>query len=145
MSHYLIFLAIIPMSCFHLAKMFGPGRLWLWTGLSAGLVIAPVSQGLVEYTLIPVIGGMLGLVGAVFDIVHASVGYFLLAAMGVFEPGQVLTAPQFTLMHLVNGLIWTTYYGIVGFRMDLKFSRKPVRKYAAVPVAARVSHSQKYL
>jgi hypothetical protein len=131
MSHYLIFLAIIPIGCFQLSKMVAPSRLWLFTGLGAGLVIAPVSQGLVEYTLIPIIGGLIGIVGTAFNMIHGSVGYFILGAMGSFEPGVALNAPQLTLMNVVNAAIWTTYYGVVGHRMDLKHSRKLGRKHIA--------------
>lgn len=134
MCHYLIFLAIVPITAFQLSKMFAPGRLWLLTGLAAGLVVAPVSQGLVEYTLIPLIGGMLGLVGALFNFIHGSVGYLLMASWGIFGPNEVLDGFQITMMNLVNGAIWTTYYGVVGYRMDLKLSRSAEKK--CLPVNA---------
>ncbi|MEN8258410.1 MAG: hypothetical protein ABFS09_11170 [Thermodesulfobacteriota bacterium] len=144
MSHYLIFLAIIPIACFQLAKMYAPCRLWLLTGLSAGLVIAPVSQGLVEYTLIPVIGGCIGIIGTMFNLVHGSVGYFFLAALGTFESGTVLNASELALMNVINAVIWTTYYGVVGYRMDLRFSRKAESKYIAA-AGAKLKHSEEYL
>lgn len=106
--------------------------MWLFTGLAAGLVIAPVSQGLVEYTLIPVVGGLIGIVGAVFNMIHGSVGYFMLGAIGSFEPGMILSASQLTLMNVVNAAIWMSYYGFVGYRMDVKSARKVERKYVAV-------------
>ncbi|MBU0681883.1 MAG: hypothetical protein KKD73_10735 [Proteobacteria bacterium] len=145
MSHYLIFLAIIPISCFHLCKMYAPRRLWLLTGLAAGMVIAPVSQGLVDYALIPIIGNVLGLVGAAFNMIHGSVGYFFLGAIGTFEPGMVLTTSQLALMNMINAVIWTSYYGLVGLRMDRRFSKKVERKYAVVAVGAKLKHSEKYL
>ena len=144
MSHLLIFLAIIPIACFQLAKMYAPCRLWLLTGLAAGLVIAPVSQGLVEYTLIPVIGGYIGIIGTMFNLIHGSVGYFFLGAIGTFEPGMVLDASQLILMNAVNAVIWTTYYGVVGYRMDLKFSTKAEKKYIVV-AGAKFKHSEDYL
>lgn len=143
MSHYLIFLAIIPIACFQFAKMYAPCRLWLVTGLAAGLVVAPVSLGLVEYTLIPVIGNVIGVVGAIFNLIHVSVGYFVLATLGKVEPGTLLTASELILMNLVNGLIWTTYYGFVGARMDRQFSSKGARKYIAVG-GAKLKPSEEY-
>ncbi len=137
MSHYLIFLAIIPIMTFQFTKMFAPSRIWLLTGLAAGLVIAPLSQGLVEYTLLPVIGGVIGVVGAVFNMIHGSVGYFFLGALGIFEPGTVLTGAELALMNVVNAVIWTSYYGVVGHRMDVKNPMKAGRKYGAV-VAVKV-------
>lgn len=141
MSHYLIFLAIIPIASFQLAKLYAPCRLWLFTGLAAGLVIAPVSQGLVEYTLIPVLGGFIGILGAVFNLIHGSVGYFFLGAIGVLEPGTVLNTSQLVMMNVINALIWTIYYGVVGYRMDIKFSQKAESKYVGV---ANFKHSEEY-
>lgn len=145
MSHYLIFLAIIPISCFYLSKMYAPRRLWLVTGLAAGMVIAPVSQGLVDYAMIPIVGGVLGLVGAAFNMMHGSVGYFFLGAIGTFEPGMVLTISQLALMNMINAVIWTSYYGVVGYRMDRKLSQQVERKYAVVTVGAKLKHSDRYL
>ena len=142
MSHYLIFLAIIPIACFQLAKMYAPCRLWLATGIAAGLVIAPVSQGLVEYTLIPVIGNAIGIIGAMLNLIHGSVGYFVLGMLGKVEPGTLLSASEMTLMNMVNAAIWTTYYGVVGFRMDLKLSKKAER-YISV-TGAKLKHSEEY-
>ncbi len=144
MSHLLIFLAIIPIACFQLAKMYAPCRLWLLTGITAGLVIAPVSQGLVEYTLIPVIGGYIGIIGTMFNLIHGSVGYFFLGAMGTFEPGAVLNASQLIVMNAVNAVIWTIYYGVVGYRMDLKLSKNVESKYIVV-TGAKLKHSKDYL
>ncbi|PLX50753.1 MAG: hypothetical protein C0613_02920 [Desulfobulbaceae bacterium] len=143
MTHYLIFLALIPIASFQLCRMFAPGRLWLWTGLTVGAVIAPVSQGLVEYTMIPLIGGMLGLMGAIFNMIHGSVGYFLLAACDIFQPGAVLDGSQLTMMNLVNGAIWTIYYGLVGYRIDVKAARKTSAKYVVVG-AAKLKHGEEF-
>lgn len=132
MSQYLIFLAIIPIVTFQLTKMFAPNRLWVLTGIAAGLVIAPLSQGLVEYSLIPVVGGVIGIFGAIFNMIHGSVGYFFLGAIGTFEPGTVLNVSELILMNVVNAVIWTSYYGIFGFRMDAKYSRKAERRYVTV-------------
>ncbi len=144
MSHLLIFLAIIPIACFQLAKMYAPCRLWLLTGLTAGLVIAPVSQGLVEYTLIPVIGGYIGIIGTMCNLIHGSVGYLFLGAMGTFEPGVVLNSSQLIVMNAVNAVIWTIYYGVVGYRMDLKLSKNVESKYIVV-TGAKLKHSKDYL
>ncbi|MDA3970318.1 MAG: hypothetical protein PF442_03105 [Desulfobulbaceae bacterium] len=122
MSQYLIFLAIIPFAVFNLTKMYSPRRRYLLTGLLTGLVIAPVSMGLIEYTYVPIVGKAIGLVGMLFNLIHGSVGYFFLVSFGGMEPGVLLTNSQLVSINMVNALIWGSYYGMVGFNIDAKLA-----------------------
>ena len=122
MSQYLILLAIIPLSVFNLTKMFMPRRRWLLSGLATGLVVAPVSMGLIEFTYVPIIGKALGLVGVVGNLIHGSVGYFFLVSFGGMEPGVLLTASQLVTINVVNAAIWGSYYGMVGYNIDGKLA-----------------------
>ncbi|MDA3970320.1 MAG: hypothetical protein PF442_03115 [Desulfobulbaceae bacterium] len=121
-NYCLIFLALLPIATFHISKIMMPSRVFSFTAAAVGLVIAPVSQGMVEFTLIPLIGVYFGFIGGVLNMIHGSVGYFFLGALGVFEAGTVLTVTQLLLMNMVNGVIWISYYSFVGYRMDLKLS-----------------------
>lgn len=122
MTQYLILLAIIPLSVFNLAKIFMPRRRWLLSGLATGLVIAPVSMGLIEFTYVPIIGKALGLVGVAANLIHGSVGYFFLVSFGGLEPGVLLATSQLVTISLVNAAIWGSYYGIVGYNIDAKLA-----------------------
>jgi hypothetical protein len=122
MSQYLILLAIIPISVFNLSKMFMPRRRWFLSGLATGLVIAPVSMGLIEFTYVPIIGKALGLVGVVGNLIHGSVGYFFLVSFGGLEPGVLLATSQLVTISLVNAGIWGAYYGMVGYNIDAKLA-----------------------
>ena len=122
MSQYLILLAIIPLSVFNLTKMFMPRRRWLLSGLATGLVVAPVSMGLVEFTYVPIFGKALGLIGTIFNLIHGSVGYFFLVSFGGMEPGVLLSASQLITINMVNAAIWGSYYGMVGYNIDAKLA-----------------------
>jgi hypothetical protein len=122
MTQYLILLAIIPLSVFSLTKMFMPRRRWLLSGLASGLVIAPVSMGLIEFTYVPIIGKALGIVGVIGNLIHGSVGYFFLVSFGGMEPGVLLSASQLVTISLVNAAIWGSYYGMVGYNIDVKLA-----------------------
>ena len=65
MSQWLIFLAIVPVSCFYLTKNMKTKKRFMWNGIAFGMVIAPVSFGLIQMTYIPLVGKLLGLVGIV--------------------------------------------------------------------------------
>jgi len=120
MSQYLILLALIPISCFHLTKMFNTEDKWLYRGLSLGMVIAPLSYGLLQFTYIPIIGKILGMVGLIVNLTHGPLGYFCLAGTGFFEPGVLLSASEFTMINLVNAVIFASCYGMIGYSIDRK-------------------------
>jgi hypothetical protein len=118
MSHLLLLLAIIPLSCFNLATTFKSKHRWLFTGISLGIVIAPVSLALIKFAYVPVIGKLISVIGLITNLIHGSVGYFILMTIGVMEPGGVLSGPNLILINIVNALIWSTYYGMLGYNID---------------------------
>lgn len=125
MNQYLILLAIIPLSVFHLSKMMNPRRRWLLSGFATGLVIAPVSMGLIEFTYVPIIGKALGLVGVVGNLIHGSIGYFFLVTFGGLEPGVLLSTSQLITINLVNAGIWgpTTAWWVITLMPNLPRKR----------------------
>ena len=94
MSQYLLLLAIIPLSTYFLAKIYKPKYKWLLTGMAFGMVVAPVSLSLMKFAYVPVIGKLVGFVGLVFNLIHGSIGYFMVMGMGLQEPGALLTAGE---------------------------------------------------
>jgi hypothetical protein len=132
MSQWLIFLAIIPLSSLHLTKHFNLKNRWMWNGIAFGLVVAPVSFGLLQMTYIPVLGKLIGLIGLVANLIHGSVGYICLLGSGMLELNSMMTAPQLCLINLVNGLLFAYLYGIIGHYVDEKFNTSD----AKIPVLA---------
>jgi len=95
---------------------------WMWNGIAIGMVIAPLGLGLLQLTYIPFVGPLLGLVGLVANLTHGSIGYFCLLGSGVFEMDTVLTASQITLINVVNGVLFSYCYGLVGYSLDRKLA-----------------------
>ncbi|WP_153305728.1 hypothetical protein [Desulfogranum mediterraneum] len=122
MSQWLIFLAIVPLSCFHLTKHYHLKNRWLWNGVSMGAVIAPVSFGLLKMTYIPLIGKLLGLVGLIANLTHGSVGYLCLLGTGVLELNTTITASQLVLINLLNGALFAACYGLIGYSIDKRIT-----------------------
>lgn len=118
MSQWLIFLAIIPLSSLQLTKHFELKHRWLINGIAFGLVVAPVSFGLLQMTYIPVIGKLLGLVGLVANLTHGSVGFLCLLGSGVLELNSVISAPQLVMINLVNAILFANIYGLIGYSID---------------------------
>ncbi|MBU0481778.1 MAG: hypothetical protein KKG47_11835 [Proteobacteria bacterium] len=121
MRELLLLLAIVPIITYNLTDIYLPKRKWLWTGLALGMVVAPVSMCLLQSTHIPVIGKILGLGGLILNIVHGPLGYFTVVAIGIHEPGTVLSAAQLTQINIINGFVWGMFYGVLGYNIDLKW------------------------
>ena len=127
MSQWLIFLAIIPLSSLHLTKNFNLKNRWMWNGIAFGLVVAPVSFGLLQMTYIPIFGKFIGLIGLIGNLIHGSVGYICLLGSGLLDLNTMMTGPQLCLVNLVNGVIFSYAYGIIGHSMDEKLKTSDAR------------------
>ncbi|HIJ89621.1 MAG: hypothetical protein OEV89_02030 [Desulfobulbaceae bacterium] len=137
MAHLLILLAIIPLGCFLLTKKAHPKDRWLLFGVSFGTVISPASYGLIQFTSMPVIGKLLGLIGLMANLIHGSLGYFFLQSIGILAEDAPLQGSQLLMIHMVNALIWSSYYGMIGCKIGQKIAgevsesshgRTPVRQ-----------------
>jgi len=122
MTQLLVLLAIIPIAIFLLTKKFHPKDRWLFFGVAFGTVISPASYGLIGFTSMPVIGKLLGLVGLMANLIHGSLGYFFLQSIGLLAEGAPLQAAQFLMIHMVNALIWSSYYGMIGYKIGQKIA-----------------------
>ena len=120
MNAYYLLLALLPLSTYYLTEMYKPRMMWRLTGISFGMVIAPVSLCLLQYAYVPVIGKLIGFVGLILNLIHGSLGYFIMVGLGFLEPGNVLTGPELLAINMVNGVIWSIHYGIIGYNVDLK-------------------------
>jgi hypothetical protein len=128
MSQYLILLAIIPLATFQLTKKFNHKNRWMLFGISLGLFIAPISFGLLEYTYIPVIGKILGFIGLIANLTHGSVGYFCLIGSGIISPDEIISASQLIMINLVNAVLFSYCYGIIGYSIDSKLATEVNRE-----------------
>jgi len=120
MNTYLILLAIIPLSCFELTKLFNYRYRNTLCGISIGLVVTPISFALLEFTYIPILGKLLGFIGLILNLTHGWVGYLCLASIGMLELGVQATAVQLILICMINGLLIANIYGLIGYIVDTR-------------------------
>ncbi len=124
MGEWLIFLAIVPLSCLYLTNNLHIKNRFMWIGITFGMVIAPVSFGLVQMTYIPFIGKLLGLVGVIFNLTHGSIGYISLLWVGILEPNTVITATDLVMINLFNGVLFAYIYGLIGYAVEKKLAKE---------------------
>ena len=121
MTQLLILLAVIPLACLQFSKKLHPKDRWLLFGVAFGTVISPASYGLMAFTSMPVIGKLLGLIGLLAE-------------------GATLQASQLVMIHMVNALIWSSYYGMIGYKIGQKIAgeaKEPSLGIGAVRQGAR--------
>ncbi|MGV1098279.1 hypothetical protein ACUUL3_02585 [Thiovibrio sp. JS02] len=122
MTQLLVLLALIPISCLMLSKNLHPKDRWLLFGAAFGTVVSPVSYGLIGFTSLPVLGKLLGLIGLMANLIHGSLGYFFLQSIGLLADGLTLKWSQLLMIHMVNALIWSSYYGMIGYKIGQKIA-----------------------
>ena len=133
MSQWLIFLAIVPLSCMCLTKNMRIKYRFMLNGIALGMVVAPVSFGLIQMTYIPLIGMFLGLVGVIVNLTHGSIGYISLLWSGMIEPHTAITATELVMINIFNGVLFAYIYGLIGYAVDRKLVNEKESKPALRP------------
>ncbi|MEJ2134044.1 MAG: hypothetical protein P8X86_02215 [Desulfofustis sp.] len=123
MSEWLLFLAIVPLSCIYLTRNILVKHRFMWVGVAVGMVIAPVSFALIQMTYIPLIGKLLGLVGVLVNLTHGSIGYMSLLWSGTLEPNTAITASELVMINVFNGVLFAYIYGLIGYAVDRKLAK----------------------
>ena len=119
-KNLLVILICLPLTAWFLAKKHRSDHVFQITGASLGLVISPVSLALTSLSTFPIIGLLFGLIGSFFLVIHGMPGYFMAASVGFISLGKELTTEQQFLADLLNGMLWSFVYGMIGFYFDNK-------------------------
>ncbi|MDG4474976.1 hypothetical protein [Thiovibrio frasassiensis] len=134
MEQLLILLGWVPVACYQIVKKESDKK-WMLTGISLGAVIAPISFGLVKMIYATGILKLFGVVGLVLNIIHGPIGYMMATMAGLIKAGVALTGPELVIINLLNALLWASFYGSVGYNIDLKVASEAGAGHP-VPVGA---------
>ena len=97
---------------------------FMCNGIAIGMVIAPVSFGLIQMTYIPIIGQLLGLIGVIVNLTHGSIGYISLLWSGMIEPNTPITGVEMVMINTFNGILFAYIYGLIGFAIDRNLAKE---------------------
>ena len=113
-----LYLWVIPLLAAFWARARFPASVGLTTGVCFGAIVSPASLGL--YSLFYTNGflALFGLVGLVLSMIHSAPGYHLAMSLGVVPPGMVVEGVHRLLVEILNGLVWSSAYGTLGFLFD---------------------------
>lgn len=110
---------LIPVVTIPVATKLDPRRLCTVMGISLGLIISPISLGIYYLGyMIPFIGLIYIVFYATVLVPHSVVGYKIAAYLFHMKPDSTTWTIERIYVELINGLIWGTFYGIIGYYID---------------------------
>ena len=128
-----LLLIILPIISYKWAKKYKKRRLWTITCASLGAIVCPLAFGIygiggVIAVTIPYVGlylglALVGVAGAIF-FSHSAVGYYLAITLGIQQPAVVVEGMGQVWVELINGIVWGTAYGLIGFIIDRLRNRR---------------------
>lgn len=116
----LMLLATLPLACYFFFKSRSSNKLWQTTGICLGLVISPISLGILALKPIPLIGRLFGLVGIILTLPHDFPGYFMALSVGLARIGGELPLQERIWVEVLNGVFWSVVYGFIGHALDTR-------------------------
>lgn len=114
----LMLLAALPLACYFYCKLRAPKKLWLSTGIGLGLVISPISMGILALKPIPLVGMLFGLIGIILTLPHDFPGYLMALSTGLAHIGGELPFKERIWVEVLNGIFWSVVYGFIGHALD---------------------------
>jgi len=127
----LLFLAVVPIIAYRIARKRYPNSAFVITGIAFGSVIAPLSLGLYATFFIPYVGLVPGMLGLMLVMFHGAPGYSLALTFGLIPPGQVVEGVGHIYLAVLGGIVWATAYGCLGWMVDWYRAKKGGKKLHA--------------
>ncbi len=98
-------LIFVPIVACRIAWQKQPSYLWSVTGISFGLVAAPVSLGLYAMFSVPYVGFVPGIIGLPLALLHGTPGFDVATILGIRDSGKVVSGNEHLLIGLINVLV----------------------------------------
>ena len=128
----LLLLICLPILANRVARRLANDHMWLFTGLTFGAVISPLSIGLYSIGFaIPVVGAVVGIPGLLSTMVHETPGFDVATYFGLRDPGEIVSGVTGLEIELINGVVWGLFYALVGLVFDIWRRAKRTPRTAA--------------
>ena len=114
----LFVLILLPIAAYRMVRKKQPRHLWSVTGLTFGLVAAPVSLGLYAMFFVPYVGLVPGMIGLPLSLFHGAPGFEIATVLGLRDARTVVSGNEHLVIELINALFWGVVYGVLGFGID---------------------------
>ena len=126
----LIGLWLVPVVGYFLTRRTRP--LWLWriTGTCLGAIASPALMGLYGLYFLGPLAALVGLVAFPLLMLHSWPGYDLAIALRLVEPRTVVKGVQHLYVWSLDGLVWASVYGTLGFVADRLLQRRRIASHA---------------
>lgn len=119
----LLWAVLLPIAAWLYARYRAPERIGTMVGAACGLAAFPVSHGLFSLIILPFPYQLVGLLGLVGEALHGFPGN-LVATFANLQPYAGTGISALLVDYLLNGLVWATIYGLMGYYVD-RFRNRP--------------------
>lgn len=113
-----LFLVLVPLVAYKLAKKYKPRKLWTVTLSCFGAIVCPLGFGIYGLGFIPYLGVVFIGIGLFIFSWHSPVGYEIAIAAGIQKPRVVVSGLGHVWIGIINGIVWGVVYGAVGYLID---------------------------
>jgi hypothetical protein len=121
---WLLALWSIPVTAFLVARRYAAAKLWRVVGVAFGAVVTPASLGLTCVSVGPM-SPFFEMIGFVLVLLHETPGYKLSILFGLVPPGCIVEGlRQHASIEALNGVVWATAYGGLGWVVDVIRARR---------------------
>jgi succinate dehydrogenase hydrophobic anchor subunit len=118
-------LIVLPVAAWYITRRSFPLHTWATTGTSFGAVISPLSMGLYATFFASPWGLVTGLLGLVSVMIHGAVGYNVAIYLGLIQSHTVVSGlQQHIYIEFINAIAWGAVYGLMGWGIDSRLSRR---------------------
>jgi len=120
----LLLLWLVPIAALAASARLAPTWVGRATGIALGAVVAPAFFGLYGLYFVNPVVGLIGLIAFPFAMLHGAPGYDLALALGVVPPHTVVAGIQHVYVEALNGAVWASFYGLLGWLVDFMRARR---------------------
>jgi len=120
MTYLLLSLIVIPIGTVLIARKSKPERLWFYTGLSIGAVVAPFCMGiygLMHFAVVLRAIFYVSMAGFILGLVHGYPAIFIMRILGLLHLRDNFAVFYF-IQSCISALVWMSFYGLTGNLID---------------------------
>ena len=118
MPSLLLLLWLVPLAVAIASRRRAPLHVWRNVGLALGAVVSPATLGLYGLYFLGPIAAIVGLIGLPLVLVHGAPGYQLAVLLGLIPPNTVIEGSMHMPIEVLNAVVWSPLYGVLGGCID---------------------------
>jgi hypothetical protein len=123
------FFSLVPIASYRLARREFPKHTLSIGGMAFGAIATPWAFGLYSWFFLSPLGVIPGFLGLALVSIHEPTGFHLAVYWGLIPRGEGVSGiTQHLTVEIINGFVWSIFYGLVGYGIDYVRNKKQGEK-----------------